>query len=141
MSDILNITYKSNDQKNSIPEKYWKWRCVVGHFILSNRCRFRLCTDIGNKRISTVGACYRYDHSKKMEIIGPYRHYETMVFKLREDGEIGDYNEIDIDGIELFKNESPYNADKRAEKMHMWMCYKWSGIDNADQLKGEGGEG
>lgn len=103
-----------------IPESKWIWRGLGGHYCLSHSCRFRLHTVIGKYKISTVGAMY-FEGSKNMETIGVDRHYETMVF---EEGK--GYSEIDFAGIEKGKKEDPYESDKRAEEMHMSMCYKYA---------------
>lgn len=108
----------------------WKWRGLPGHFIAVKDCIFRLCTDIGKYRISTVGGYYPDGQGEgKMQTIGCDRHYETYVFLLDpKSGEVSDLSEIDANGILLAKKENPYDADKRAEAMHMKMCEKYSKI-------------
>lgn len=104
----------------------WIWSGRPGHFIDADRCLFRLCTDIGSVRVSTIGAYYPKDDYEEMITLGFERHYETMVFNLSKGGEINNWTEIDAESIKLEKNESAKAADKRAEKMHMRMCWKWA---------------
>jgi hypothetical protein len=109
-----------------IPRSKWKYKGLPGHFCAVGRCRFRLCTDIGEYRISTVGAMYDNDSSKEMSEIGLDRHYETYVFKLDNTGNILDFSEIDGDGIKKKKKDDPYECDKKAEIMHNEFCLKYA---------------
>jgi len=106
----------------SVPIEKWKWFGMPGHLCVANRCRFHLHTKIGPYKISTVGAFYPNENSKRMQEIGWDRDYETYVF----DGD--DLSEIDGDGISLDKDAkgNPYLADELAEKMHMKYCIKYS---------------
>lgn len=107
-----------------IQERKWRWRGLPGHFCCASSCRFRLCTDIGGYRISTVGAMYFKD-GNEMEEIGMNRHYETMVFKIGLNDRIIP-SELDTDYIEKKKRDDPYQCDRDAEEMHLKMCYKWA---------------
>lgn len=110
------------------PRKNWKYLGFPGHFCEVHNCRFRLCTDVGEYRISTVGALYRERDQEHMSEIGSARHYETYVFGL-VDGEISSLTEIDSDGIFFdHTKDDPYEADKRAEAMHDKMCLKYARI-------------
>ncbi len=102
----------------------WKWRGLAGHFCASDRCVFRLCTDIGIYRVSTVGGYYANPGDTKMTMIGADRHYETMVFRLDEDGGIADYNEVEMLGI--LHEGDPYKTDMLAETQHESMCLKYA---------------
>lgn len=101
----------------------WKWRGLPGHFVLSDKCMFRLCTDIGDYRISTVGALYQKAEDLEMSKLGYDRHYETMVFKLKN-GKILNYEELYFDSLYKENKDSPYEMDEKAESMHMRMCWK-----------------
>lgn len=59
-----------------------------GHFILSDRCRWRRHTQVGRYRVSTVGDLYVQDPWVKRDTIGAGPHFfETMVFKTRNRSE------------------------------------------------------
>ena len=68
----------------------------AGHFICSDRCKFRRNTllECGDVKIvvSTVGAMY--DNKCELEEIGLDRHYETMAFHVDPDS--GEYKDIDV---------------------------------------------
>lgn len=103
----------------------WKWRGLPGHFCSADKCKFRLCTDIGKYRISTVGAMYINGILKD---IGLENHYETMVFKLNKEGQIEEYIEIDGDKLYLGgkRKQSDESWDKKAEQMHITFCLKYA---------------
>lgn len=107
-----------------VKRKDWKWHGTPGHFCAASRCLFRLCTDVGNYRISTVGAMY--DENNELLEIGFHRHYETMVFLLK-DGEVVSFSELDMDGIYCGSVKvSNEKFDNLASKMHIKMCEKYS---------------
>lgn len=110
--------------KELYPEQYWEWQGLAGHFCGASKCVFRLRTKVGNYLISTVGAYYP-DESGIMKEIGYNRHYETFVFKLNKDGTIYSYSEIDSQGLK-HEGDRPLLTDKKAEEMHLMMCYKYS---------------
>jgi hypothetical protein len=91
-----------------IPEREWIWTGWAAHLIVGEDCRFHLCTDIGDYRVSTVGA-YLPDAGVReilaesrgitlegrgdarraswrrqvgWEDVGHRRKFETMVFRL-----------------------------------------------------------
>lgn len=107
-----------------IPREKWKYKGFPGHFNLVHKCKFRLCTDVGSVRISTVGAYYE-PGDDVMQEIGSGRHYESYVFKI-EDGEVTSLVELDSDSITHVNGDDPYETDKRAEAMHDRMCVKWA---------------
>lgn len=90
---------------------------------MAKDCLFRMCTDVGRYKISTIGALYQ---NSKMETIGCDRHYATFVFRIDRDGVILDHFELDSDGVYLEKKMSPYDADDAAERMHIKMCAKYA---------------
>lgn len=100
----------------------WVYRGIAGHLCVSNWCRFHIVTDIGDFRVSTIGAYYP-GKADKMETVGCDRHYETMVFPI-EDGQITNLLELDLDG--LLVGPDPYETDKLAEIMHEKMCVKYA---------------
>ena len=104
----------------------YRWRGLSGHFIGAHKCIFRLCTDVGDYRISTIGAYYI---DNKMNEIGLGRHYETFVFEIKDNlndrDELIILLEIDSEGINVNDFKSPFEADEAAEKMHIDMCLKY----------------
>lgn len=108
-----------------IKRKNWRWRGVPGHFICADRCAFRLSTEIGVYRVSTVGAFYAQPGvSSSMTMIGSDRHYETMVFRLNANG-VPEYGE-DV-ACEGFRHTGdPNESDKRAEEMHERICLTYA---------------
>lgn len=115
-----------------IPRHEWKYRGLPGHFIASHHCLFRLCTDIGKYRISTVGAYYPPDSSDQMLTVGCDRHYETMVFELDEDGRPRYGEELAMEPLLFEKRadetytQAAYRHDALAEKQHERMCLVWA---------------
>lgn len=98
-------------------------RGFAGHFICSNRCRYRRCTDVNGKyRVSTVGAFYAKPDDRKRTTIGCGRLFETMVFRLgkkidKETGAqcVASWEEVDSNG---------YNTTKDADEGHEAMVQK-----------------
>lgn len=66
-----------------MPRENWRWIGFAGHLIVSESCLFRLCTDIGDFRVSTIGA-YKQPGRAGWTEIGYNRLFETMVFQLGE---------------------------------------------------------
>jgi hypothetical protein len=89
---------------------------TAGHFCASHHCCFRRHTSVNGYRISTVG-CYHPGGKwhEAPETVGPYRLYETMVFKLGADGEC-DYSQVDFDA---------YNDEDAAQSGHESMVAKY----------------
>lgn len=106
-----------NDEKAELTERGW-----AGHFICSDKCRFRRNTliDFGKKKIivSTVGVMY--DRQNKLIQIGCDRHYETMAFEAIKQGAYWDADvskQIDFESkwcIEQITDSS----DNEANEMH-----------------------
>jgi hypothetical protein len=76
-----------------------------GHFILSDRCKFRRntlleCDGIGIV-ISTVGAMY--NNKGELEEISLDRHYETMAFLVDES--TGEYKDADVSNEVAFDSK------------------------------------
>lgn len=99
----------------------------AGHFICSDRCRFRRNTllSMGNVRIviSTVGLMVAKqaapDGSYQFETLGGSRYFETLAF--HADSEDARYFDADISrqiGINGTSTISEVDADDRANNMH-----------------------
>lgn len=95
----------------------------AGHFICSDRCKFRRNTllECGDIKIvvSTVGAMYL---NGKLEEIGLNRHYETMAFHV--DPKSGDYKDADVSREIFFESNGALKwhkkgfIDNEANDMH-----------------------
>lgn len=105
----------------------WKYHGLPGHFICADRCIFRLHTDVGKYKISTLGAMYDRGKdgflSPPMLEIGCQRHYETMVFDMSNP-----LAELECLGIRFNEDGDPAHYDLLAEKMHDDMCLKYAKI-------------
>ena len=102
----------------------WVWHGAAGHNSESDKCKFHLCTDIGQYRISTVGRYHPegVGRSSPMKATAngcPYG-YTTYVFKIGASPweEHLDSDKVELDGA----------TDEKAERMHMQMCEKWAGL-------------
>ena len=113
-----------------IPLHEWKWFGSAGHLIISDRCRFHLCTQVGKFLVSTVGEYVPRDAAPDDiwpgKDIGLNRKYETMVFAakgpcMRPDCRCGlpglRRSELDFEG---------YNIRGDAAQGHLAMCMKWA---------------
>lgn len=60
----------------------WKWGGFAGHLIVARYCRYHLVTDVGDFRVSTVGAYEQPGAEGKWTDIGHMRKFETMVFHI-----------------------------------------------------------
>ena len=110
---------EQNLKKVKRTERGW-----AGHFICSDRCKFRRNTllECGDVKIivSTVGAMY--DEKGELEEIGLDRHYETMAFHV--DPNSGEYKDMDVQRQIWF--DSPWTLkwhkdgyiDNEANDMH-----------------------
>lgn len=92
---------------------------TAGHFICADRCCFRRHTSVNGYRISTVG-CYHPKPGAAIEYIGLGRLYETMVFKLGDNGQPSSWTEIDFDG---------YSTEDEAQAGHEAMVAKYEARD------------
>lgn len=109
-----------------VTERGW-----AGHFIASDRCKFRRNTllEYGDKKwiVSTVGNYYMYGR-REMETIGAYRYYETMAFEALKcngywDADVSHEIEFDspwglfAENLEEFCKKYPH-SDNDANDMH-----------------------
>lgn len=127
----------------------WTWMPHAGHLIVSNDCRFRLNTCVGEFIVSTVGEYFpdagvreilaesrgvklvgrgderRADYMRKIgfEDIGCDRKYETMVFFSEPSGE-GCCPHTPRNYREL--DCRGYNSAADATKGHLELCEEWS---------------
>lgn len=106
-----------------IPRSEWYWSGYPGHFCAASDCHFFLHTRVGDYRVSTVGD-YHPPHLGERsdpQLIGSGRTYETMVFRVKDngypEGEVVEYSEIDSMG---------YNDSRKAEAGHYKFCEKYA---------------
>lgn len=104
-----------------IDPKDWIWKGTPGHYILANRCCFRLHTQIGQFRISTVGCCHEslndYYNGVVLPVTGNFV-YETQVFLTDEKG-------MPVEWANPLVSEG-CNEEKDAINSHNIQCYKYS---------------
>lgn len=107
------------------PATKWKWFGFPGHFIASDSCRFRMCTQVGKFLVSTVGA-YRPKPSSLDTDIGYGRKFETFVFKAGAPCKLKDCGCLmpEINGSEI--DSLPANTAGDAQTNHMKLCRKYA---------------
>mgnify|MGYP003403383965 FL=1 len=102
------------------PSEAWRWHGVAGHFVLSDRCCFRLHTTVGEYRVSSVG-CYHETGSPDVPSplggLSSDNMYETMVFRNDSEDNVIDWREIDAEW---------YATEAEAEAGHLAFCRKYS---------------
>lgn len=98
----------------------WKWFGEAGHFICADMCRFHLHTHVGNYCVSTIGGYYP-SNSKFMDKVNLEGYYETMVFKIDENG-AWILDDEHINEIERLS----YQTQNEADNGHMETCIKYS---------------
>ena len=135
-----------------IERSEWKYYGHAGHLIISQWCRFHLCTEIGPWVVSTVGEYVPDEgvreimaNSQKITLegrgdnrladfmnrvgfveIGYKRTYETMVFKVNGHCQAKDCN-CGLPIIEPSELDSNgYNDPKAATEGHYELCEKWA---------------
>jgi hypothetical protein len=82
----MSDTKRDRGQRAPVPREEWIWHGMPGHFIGSDRCCFHLVTDIGDRRVSTIG-CYHgpegeQSYATRKPVASGKWLYETMVFKI-----------------------------------------------------------
>jgi len=126
----------------------WIWMPHAGHFLLGNKCQFRLNTYVGKYIVSTVGEYLpdegireilnktrnlelqgmgderEADFLKKngWEKVGYNRKYETMVFKAKKSNFKCCPFTIKLGEIEM----NGYNDAESAYRGHLKMCNKYA---------------
>jgi hypothetical protein len=122
-----------------------KERGWAGHFVCGYRCLFRRNTLVwnGERRvvISTVGNMLM---DGKREEIGCNRHYETMAFEAKREGEYWEADvsaQINLDcewAIEELTETSDLRADEMHERAVIWVQSRLL-ADLLDRSEGEAG--
>ena len=108
-----------------IPQDKWIWHGFGGHASVRDSCSYRLCTEVGNMVISTIGA-YMIDGVEE-DICHGHR-YETVVFEIIDRCSVpgcGCGKPVH-NGSEIERNA--YHTAGEARKGHMDMCLKWAKI-------------
>lgn len=100
-----------------IPKGEWVWYGYPGHLVVAKRCAYHLCTRIGDKLVSTVGAFFPNHHSP-METIGSGDddYFETFTFECLGEDEYGNPQR----GEELASIR--YKTSIEAERGHRVTC-------------------
>lgn len=137
-----------------IPKEKWEWFGNAGHLIVSEWCRFHLCTNVGKYLVSTVGEYWPERLSRELhaQIYDPKWHeenrnrrgddYDHAYMKRFGFEEIGCNRKYEtmvfragtrctcgcgmpiISGSEL--DSDGYNDRKTANVGHNKMCKKWA---------------
>lgn len=129
----------------------WIWMPHAAHFILGDKCGFKLATYVGKYIVSTVGELWLERSSREVhakvcgwssdkigdawdneyfkkfgyEKIGCDRIYETMVFKVSKYKDKVSCCPYRINAAECVDSLG-YNDAGEATKGHMNLCNKWS---------------
>lgn len=153
MTATAKYRWIDNRKVPFVPVEEWKWFGNAGHLCVADRCRFHLCTQVGEFLVSTVGE-YVPD-SATCEILAACRKivlegkgnarrvrwlrqngyeklgagdgtYETMVFVAGEPCAIPDCHcgLPQISGIEL--HGEWYTTAGDATEGHYRQCLRWS---------------
>lgn len=119
-----------------INRTHWIWMPHPAHFILAERCFFRLATVVGKKKkyiVSTVGELSPSESAKnwnkdnpdfKWETLGAGEddYYETYVFE----AEKANHPCCPFDAIIDKQVDGERCGDaKKANKLHIKMCKRW----------------
>lgn len=97
-----------------------------GHFCAADRCRFVRHSHVGPYCVSTVGDWWPKGETQA-EQIGHGRYFETMVFRVGEDGEVADYgNHVDFRG---------YTHEADAALGHERIVEEWERIARAEAAR------
>lgn len=112
-----------------IPMTEWKWFGYPGHFICAEDCRFRLCTQVGEYLVSTVGDLHYSHEPAKRRTLGCDENsfFETYVFKAGPVcslagcgcGQPSPADSCEIDGL-----RTPTAGD--AQRAHLDFCLKYA---------------
>ena len=111
----------------------WQWFGNAGHFVGSSKCRFHLCTRVGDVLVSTVGQYLVHEGDRHFTEIGVHRKYETMVFRV--DGppcsEAG--CDCGMPRLRAYKvlESAGYNGAGAATEGHLELCRKWDKKERA----------
>jgi len=102
-----------------IPKSEWVWYGFPGHFICGKRCVYHLCTRIGNRLVSTVGAYYPNGLDKPPEPVGggDKDFFKTMVFECGGEDDDGNPNVTDWRGLNCVRYETSIEAEAGHRKI------------------------
>jgi hypothetical protein len=96
----------------------------AGHFILSRQARWHRHTQVGNYRVSTVGAIF-LDGEDGMYDFGGGKRYESMVFVTTDEPNPGSEGcgckkVVDWCGVDTVRYEDAAAADAGHERLVEW---------------------
>ena len=122
--------------------KEWIWIGYPGHFICADNCRFRLCTQVGNVLVSTVGDLH-YGKSDERKTLGANEDsfFETYIFAVIGGGVCKDPTclcgmpDVNFSEIEGHRTATA----QAATAMHMKMCNKYANIRSKKRGSHEAG--
>jgi len=108
------------------------WYGNAGHFICASRCRFHLCTEVGEYLVSTVGEFFAKLDDEEMTPVGSgdKENYETIVFVWTGRCECGcGLPEIDGSDLECVRYETP----KEANEGHLKLIEKYQKLGDSKE--------
>lgn len=123
MVDVLSRNSWEQFEKGDylmIPKSEWVWYGFPGHFIGGKNCAYHLCTRIGDRLVSTVGA-YRPHRDEEGFVplsITEDSFYETMIFECDGETEHGDPNVTSWTALYT----EHYSESIDAERGHRALC-------------------
>ena len=108
-----------------IKRENWKWFGFPGHLCVAHKCRFSLCTQVGDYLVSTVGDYY-YNDKRETIGAGEDSFFETYVFKT---GEVCSEKDCGcglpgLDGGEIDGVRAATAGE--AQKTHLEFCEKYA---------------
>jgi len=115
-----------------ISQAEWVWHGFAGHFICGSKCRFHLCTEVGDFLVSTVGEYYLDSKAKKPEDLGYPEGsvYETLVFRLSSARCVDPECACDARTVEDWSELEGRRHKLRGEatKAHMDACRRYAAL-------------
>lgn len=109
-----------------VPPAQWKWCGYAGHFIAADSCRFRMCTQVGDWLISSVGDMLDSKGKRQRIGAGEDAYFETCVFKAGPICSVRGCGcgQPTIDGHELDSRRCGTGGE--AQALHMAFCEKYA---------------
>lgn len=131
MSDILDTAPTALEALKSIRAErpaMWKQYGYPAHFVGAHKCRFHLCTRVGNYIVSTVGDYFA--DGKPLQPLGSGEDslFETMVFDF--DGEHQDGQPVVLTGNPL--EMARYATPEAAQGGHEAYCRKMAALTQSE---------
>lgn len=110
-----------------IAQSKWIWFGHAAHYICARRCRWHLCTQVGQWLVSSVGD-FRIKDDEAMSPIGLEHFFETMVFRAEPNLCTAPDCQCGMPKIVKWQEEEvlTYQTAGEAAAGHMRLCTKWA---------------